>query len=75
MNGRLLVAEISLSDAAHRLKKSYQVTLDMLLRGHLEGRRDARGRWVVTEESVTRAGAEVRRLVDNVRRENRPFGS
>ncbi|MEJ7810404.1 MAG: hypothetical protein WKG32_08325 [Gemmatimonadaceae bacterium] len=48
--------DISLTDAAFRLRARYQRALDMVLRGELEGKKRA-GRWYVTEASVERARA------------------
>jgi hypothetical protein len=49
------VAEISLSQAALRLRRPYRTTLDMLFTGRLKGRQDPlNGRWLVEEESLER---------------------
>jgi hypothetical protein len=55
MDAMISTAEVPLTEAALRLKKSYLATRDMAFRGKLDARRDARGRWLVTAESVERA--------------------
>ena len=46
--------EMTVTDAAHRLARSYNQTMRLVLRQELQGRRDERGRWLVTTESVER---------------------
>jgi len=54
MSQQAQVTELPLSDVALRLSKAYNVALNMLLRGDLVGRKNERGRWMVTLESVER---------------------
>lgn len=46
-------AEIPLAETAQRLGVSWAVAWRKVLTGELEGRKNDRGKWVVTEESVT----------------------
>lgn len=45
---------VPLMDASARLQETYRKTLDLLLTGRIEGKRDERGRWVVASDSITR---------------------
>lgn len=47
-----MAIEISLVEAAHRLRLSYRRALDLALQGNLEARRTAEGRWRVNLTSV-----------------------
>lgn len=45
---------ISVTTAAKRLRKNYRTTLDMVLRGELQGHQADNGRWTVLEADVER---------------------
>jgi hypothetical protein len=44
---------ISLTEAAARMRVSYQVALDRVLRGEIEGWKSDRGNWLVSLSSVS----------------------
>jgi hypothetical protein len=48
-----------LSDAALELRRDYHRALKDMLEGTLSGRRNERGRWIVTVESVEREKARI----------------
>ena len=52
--------EVPIAEAALALKRGYQQTRDLVLRGVLAGRQDARGRWLVSWAAVTRLQREDR---------------
>jgi len=58
---------VALIDAAFRLQVRYQLALDMVLRGELEGEKRA-GRWFVTEAGIERALAAKGRSTVSARR-------
>jgi hypothetical protein len=53
-DGERAKAEIPLAQAAWRLRVRSGVARDAVLRGILDGRQNATGRWFVTVESVER---------------------
>lgn len=52
--------EVSLTDAAHVLKRSYTATLRLVLTGELPGRRNGR-RWMVSAMGIKAYRARCRR--------------
>ena len=45
-------SEVPLTMAAARLRVSYNVVLRLVLRGEIDGRKDDRGRWMVSVRTL-----------------------
>ena len=48
------VSEVPLTVGGVRLRASYRKVLDLMMTGKIEGRRDERGRWLVSVASIER---------------------